>query len=337
MKLEEFKLMSDALVRSISRVYVGDDLVVRKMLCAALANGHVLFEDNPGLGKTLLAKTFARNAGCEWGRIQFTPDIMPADILGTRVWRSKTSEFVLERGPVFTNILLADEITRSPPKTQAALLEAMEERQVTIEGTTLKLPRPFFVIATANPIEQEGIFRLPESQLDRFMLKLSAGYMPTVQMESEILRRRIRWKADSPADDIVAQSMARDSFVEMQEVLENDIYVDGKVLDYISEIVRATREHKAVEVGASPRGGIALLKLSRALAAMSGRDFVTPDDVKMLAPEALGHRIILDTEHQLTGSVTPHSVVKEVLESVPVPGLSERKVGGTGDSGLGAS
>ena len=200
MDITEFKVCSEKIVSSISSVFVGDMLVARKVLCAALANGHVLFEDNPGLGKTLLARTFAQVTGCDWGRVQFTPDLMPADILGTRVWKSRSSEFVMEKGPIFTNIVLADEINRSPPKTQAALLEAMEERQATIEGVTYELPRPFFVIATQNPIEHEGTFRLPEAQLDRFLLKMSTGYVSTLELESEILRRRIRWGSNSPGE-----------------------------------------------------------------------------------------------------------------------------------------
>jgi MoxR-like ATPase len=318
MEITEFKVCSERIVSSISSVFVGDMLVAKKVLCAALANGHVLFEDNPGLGKTLLARTFAQVTGCDWGRVQFTPDLMPADILGTRVWKSRTSEFAMEKGPIFTNIVLADEINRSPPKTQAALLEAMEERQATIEGVTYELPRPFFVLATQNPIEHEGTFRLPEAQLDRFLLKMSTGYVSTLEQESEILRRRIRWGSNSPGE-MVKPALTRESFLEMQEVLEKRIYVDDKILDYISEIVRGTREHSAVEVGASPRGGIALLKLARGLAAMAGRDFVTPDDIKTFAREALGHRIILAMEFEVQGRFTPESVIDQVLASVKIP------------------
>jgi len=318
MDLNEFGELCQRIVDTTASVFVGNDLVIRKMLCAALANGHVLFEDNPGLGKTLLAKAFGRVTGCGWGRVQFTPDIMPSDILGTRVWRSKTSEFVLETGPIFTNVLLADEINRSPPKTQSALLEAMEERQVTIEGTTIQLPRPFFVIATQNPIEQEGTFPLPEAQLDRFLLKMSTGYVGELGLESEILRRRIRWRSDDPVSTL-SPAVDQQRFVEMQDLLEQDIFVADQVLDYVSAVVRATREHEAVEVGASPRGGLALLKLSRAHAALSGRDFVTPDDVRLFARDALDHRIILKLEHQLDGRMTVSNVVDDVLAAVPVP------------------
>jgi MoxR-like ATPase len=255
-------------------VFVGDKTVLRKMLCAALADGHVLFEDNPGLGKTLLAKVFSRVSGCAWGRVQFTPDMMPADILGTRIWKDASSGFMLEKGPVFTNVLLADEINRAPPKTQSALLEAMEEKQVTIEGITHRLESPFFVIATQNPIELEGTFPLPEAELDRFLIKMSTGYVQTLALESEILRRRIAWKKDDPTD-LVQPALRGGQFRAMQEAVESSIYADGQILDYVSQIVRATREHPDVEVGSSPRGGLALLKLSRAHAAVCGRDFVT--------------------------------------------------------------
>ena len=202
MDFEKMKNTVDEIVKGIGGVFVGEELLLRKLLCAGLANGHVLFEDYPGLGKTLLTKVFAKTLGCNWGRIQFTPDLMPADIIGTRIWKYKNSEFVLEKGPIFTNILLADEINRSPPKTQSALLEAMEEQQVTIEGTTHKLSLPFFVVATQNPIELEGTYPLPEAQIDRFTLRLSTGYVSSIGEECKILKRRIGWKKDDPTEDI---------------------------------------------------------------------------------------------------------------------------------------
>ena len=318
MEIDEFKALSEWMLWSTGQVFVGDGIVIQKMLCAALAGGHVLFEDNPGLGKTLLAKIFAKISGCAWGRVQFTPDMMPGDILGARIWKDAKSGFILEKGPVFTNILLADEINRAPPKTQSALLEAMEEKQVTIEGTTYRLEKPFFVIATQNPIELEGTFPLPEAQLDRFLLKMTTGYVRTLELESEILRRRIDWKTDDPIDQIDS-AITQDQFVAMQELVESAVYVDSQVLDYVSSIVRATREHPAVEVGSSPRGGLALLKLSRAYAAICGRDFITPDDVKMFVEDALGHRVILNIEYEIEGTVTPGSVVNEVVSGIEPP------------------
>ncbi len=304
-------------VEEICKIYVGDDLLVRKVLAAALANGHVLFEDNPGLGKTLLAKTMAFSIGCEFSRIQFTPDLLPADILGTNVWRQKDGSFELLKGPVFTNILLADEINRSPPKTQSALLEVMEERQVTIEGETHRLAAPFFAMGTQNPIEYEGTYPLPEAQMDRFLLRLSTGYAKTLEQERLILARRIDWKKDDPTTDLKPAITAQ-QFRSLQKSVENDIYVDDVILRYIAEIVRKTREHPQVDVGSSPRGGLALLKASRAMALIRGRDFVTPDDVKTFALDALSHRLILKLEHALEG-VRERDIVKEISSTVPVP------------------
>ena len=318
MEIDEFQTLSGRILRSTYGVFVGDGIVVQKMLCAALAGGHVLFEDNPGMGKTLLAKTFARILGCDWNRVQFTPDMMPGDILGARIWKDARTGFVLEKGPVFTNILLADEINRAPPKTQSALLEAMEERQVTIEGTTYRLERPYFVIATENPIELEGTFPLPEAQLDRFLVKMSTGYVKTVEQESEILRRRISWRTDNPID-LIENVVSRPQVVAMQDVVESKVYVDNQILDYVSQIIRATREHPALEVGASPRGGLALLKLSRAYAAMCGRDFVTPDDIKAFVFEALGHRVIMGIEYEIEGNITSKTVIQEVVAEIEPP------------------
>jgi len=318
MEIEEFSALSRGILERTSQVFVGEELLLRKLLCAALANGHVLFEDNPGLGKTLLAKTFSKVIGSRWGRIQFTPDLMPADILGTRVWRAKDSEFQLEKGPVFTNILLADEINRSPPKTQAALLEAMEERQVTIEGTTHVLETPFFVIATQNPIEHEGTFPLPEAQMDRFLMRLSLGYVNSLQEESEILRRRLKWKMDNPLSTLQPYVTSQ-QMIQMQQLVENGIYVDDSILDYVSEIVRNSRKDPAVEIGSSPRGSLALLKLSRAHAALLGRDFVTPDDVKVFVHDALGHRIILKMEYEIDEELTPNMLVDRIVATVEAP------------------
>jgi MoxR-like ATPase len=317
MDFKQLKTETDNILKAVGAVFVGNELLIRKLLCAGLSNGHVLFEDYPGLGKTLLTKIFAKTLGCNWGRVQFTPDLMPADITGTRIWRYKGSDFVLEKGPIFTNILLADEINRSPPKTQSALLEAMEERQVTIEGTTHKLFAPFFVIATQNPIELEGTYPLPEAQVDRFMLKLSTGYLSSLEEEAKILKRRIEWKKDDPTEDI-QPIITPEKFSEMQSKCENDIYVSDQIIEYILKIVRKTRDHPNVEIGSSPRGGLALLKVSRAMAASRGRDFVTPDDVKMFASDALSHRIILKIEYALEGH-QPQEIVEQVVSEVEVP------------------
>ena len=318
MEVEKVREISSDILDMVSRFFVGNKVMLRKMLAAALANGHILFEDYPGLGKTLLAKTFAKVTGCMWKRIQFTPDLMPADIIGTRVWRMRESKFVLERGPVFTNILLADEINRSPPKTQSALLEAMEERQVTIEGDTQRLSAPFFVIATQNPIELEGTYPLPEAQVDRFLLKLSMGYVDTREEESMIIRRRISWKVDHPID-LIESVTDQKTFVGMQQFIESDMYVDDQIVDYISDIVRLTRRHPVVEVGASPRGGLALMKVARAHAAILGRGFVTPDDVKMFVVDALGHRMIMKMEYAIDGTFSSDAIIDEILGKVEVP------------------
>jgi MoxR-like ATPase len=318
MNVWEVKEICTKILDGIGAYYVGNRLMLRKLLAASLANGHVLFEDYPGLGKTLLAKTFSRVTGCVWRRIQFTPDLMAADILGTRVWRLAESKFVLEKGPIFTNILLADEINRSPPKTQSALLEAMEERQCTIEGETHRLTPPFFVIATQNPIELEGTYPLPEAQMDRFLVKLSMGYVQTKEEESLILKRRISWRRDDPTG-MIRPVTEQSTFVDMQQFIEKEMYVDDQILDYISDIVRLTREHPMIDVGASPRGGLSLLKLARSSAAISGRNFVTPDDVKMFIVDALGHRMIMKMEYAIEGTFSIAAVLEEILGQVEVP------------------
>jgi MoxR-like ATPase len=301
----------------VSQVFVGNRLLLRKLLAAALANGHVLFEDYPGLGKTLLAKVFTRAIGSETKRVQFTPDLLPADILGTNVWRQNEGDFRLVKGPVFTNVLLADEINRAPPKTQAALLEAMEERQVTIDGQTMPLSPPFLVIATQNPIEQEGTYPLPEAQMDRFLFRLATGYPANREQENDILTRRITWQKDDPTADL-EPAVDVESFLELQRSVELNIYVDQVMVDYITQLVRLTRAHPRIAVGVSPRGGLALLKVSRSMALIHGRDFVVPDDVKMVAPDVLAHRLILNIEDTLEG-VRPEEVIDEIVGQVPVP------------------
>ena len=310
-------LKATEILDRVESVFVGDRMLTEKLLAAALANGHVLFEDNPGLGKTLLVKAFAASIGCDSKRVQFTPDILPADILGTKVWNQNARTFELHQGPVFTNILLADEINRAPPKTQSALLEAMEERQVTIEGETLKLEPPFFVLATQNPIEQEGTYPLPEAQMDRFLLRMSTGYPKDLDAETTILERRVSWHKDDPTGDLTP-AVGRDEFRAMQKHAENDVFVDKEVLRYMARIVRAIREHPDVNVGPSPRGSLALLRVSRSYAMIRGRDYVTPDDVKTFAVEALAHRTLLDLEASLSGK-SVKNVLADVLGQTAMP------------------
>ena len=316
-QLDAAQVSCEEIIDRVAETFVGNRLLLRKLLAAALANGHILFEDYPGLGKTLLAKIFARSIGGDTKRVQFTPDLLPSDILGMNVWRQNDGTFQLMRGPVFTNVLLADEINRAPPRTQSALLEAMEERQVTIDGTTMALGSPFVVIATQNPIEQEGTYPLPEAQLDRFLLKLSTGYPANRELENDILVRRIQWQKDDPTTDMEA-AVEVGRFVELQQFVETGVYTDQVIVDYITQMVRLSREHPRVAVGVSPRGGLALLRTARAIALIHGRDFVVPDDVKMVVPDVLAHRVILNIEDTLEGA-RGEDVVDEVLAEVPVP------------------
>ncbi|AHF81239.1 AAA family ATPase [Thermococcus paralvinellae] len=314
MKIEEVHEKGKRILNEAGKAIVGKEEVLKLILTTILADGHILIEDLPGLAKTLMAKSFATALGVKFRRVQFTPDLLPSDILGVSVFNQKTLEFEFRKGPIFTNILLADEINRAPPKTQSALLEAMQERQVTIEGKTYYLERPFIVIATQNPIEQEGTYPLPEAQLDRFLVRLRVGY-PTKQEEIEILKRRIeRKKEEVDINPIVTP----EDVVKMQRAVE-DVYVSDAILEYITDIVKATRESKReIDIGASPRGSLALLKLSRAYAALEGRDYVIPDDVKKVAVPALSHRLILKRELWYT-RVSQESVMERILEKVPVP------------------
>ena len=316
-ELEEARFSCEQIIDRVAEAFVGNRLLLRKLLAAALANGHILFEDYPGLGKTLLAKVFARAIGSDTKRVQFTPDLLPSDILGMNVWRQNDGTFQMMRGPVFTNVLLADEINRAPPKTQSALLEAMEERQVTIDGVTMGLVLPFVVIATQNPIEQEGTYPLPEAQLDRFLLKLATGYPANRELENDILQRRINWQKDDPTSDIES-AVDVDRFVELQRWVETGVYTDQLIVDYITQLVRLSREHSKVAIGVSPRGGLALLRASRAIALIHGRDFVVPDDVKMVVPDVLSHRIILNIEDTLEG-IKGESIIEDIVQQVPVP------------------
>ncbi len=301
------------ILSEMNKVVVGKNDVVMKMLAAIFANGHILIEDFPGLAKTLIARSFAAVIGCDFRRIQFTPDLLPSDVTGSSILNRKSNEFELRKGPVFTNILLADEINRAPPKTQSALLEAMQERQATIEGKTYGIEKPFIVMATQNPIEYEGTYPLPEAQLDRFMMKISVGY-PAKDDEASVLRRRRERKIESFE---ISPAIDRETLLTIQRETE-EVHVSPEIEQYIVDVVRATRMHRSVEIGASPRGSLSLMRLSMAGACVRGRDFVTPDDVKEYAVNALAHRLILKPDPWLRG-VKSEQIVSELLEQVNVP------------------
>jgi len=313
MELEEVSDISESLIDEVSKAIVGKRSVLEKTLLGILANGNILFEDYPGLAKTLLSNCFARTLGCDFKRIQFTPDLLPADITGSFIYDKNTGDFKMRKGPIFTNILLADEVNRAPPKTQAALLEAMQEKQTTIEGETHTLDDPFIVIATQNPIEYEGTYPLPEAQVDRFLLRLDVGY-PSASDEVEILKRRKDRKTDDVEIDRITNP---ETLIEMQEKIE-DVHLDDDIKKYIVNIVQKTRRNKDVEVGSSPRGSLALMKLSMANAAMRGRDYVVPDDVKFIAKEALSHRLVLKPGPAIKG-VEEEEIIEQTLKDVPVP------------------
>lgn len=297
---------------NISRVIVGKRGPTELLLVALLADGHVLLEDVPGLGKTLIAKSLAKSIGGTFKRVQFTPDLLPADITGFNVYNQQTGQFMFQSGPVMSNVLLADEINRTIPRTQSSLLESMEERQVTVDGTTMPLPHPFFVMATQNPIELEGTFPLPEAQLDRFLLKVNLGY-PGKKDEIAILERfqeadpSLELKAVTDPDQLTTLQHAR-----------KKIRVSPPVKEYIADIVRATRSHGALRLGASPRGSLGLMRTGQALAALRGRDYVLPDDIKQLAIPVLVHRLILKEEERLRGG-TPEHILEEIIKHTPVP------------------
>ncbi|UJJ52901.1 MULTISPECIES: MoxR family ATPase [Rhodanobacter] len=306
-----------ALRTQVARAFIGQTEVFEQVLLALLASGHVLIEGVPGLGKTLLVRALAASVGCSFGRVQFTPDLMPADVTGHAIYDPKTEAFKIRRGPVFANLLLADEINRAPAKTQAALLESMQEGQVTIEGRRFPLPAPFMVVATQNPIEQEGTYPLPEAQLDRFLIKVTIGY-PTLDDERRMVAGVVNGKIASDLD--VAQVkpvLGQAELVALQQGVAA-IRMDAAVTDYAVRIVRGTREWPGVIGGAGPRGGLALARLARAQAAVDGRDFVTPDDVRAVALPALRHRLLLAPEALLERQ-RPDDVLKALLHKVPAP------------------
>ena len=315
--MQNIQSVTDKLCANVEKVIVGKHDAVQKTMLALLVQGHVLIEDVPGVGKTILARTFARSIGCNFKRIQFTPDMLPSDVTGVSVFNQKEREFEFREGPLFAQIVLADEINRATPKTQSALLEAMEERQVTVDGTTYKMANPFLVLATQNPIEYEGTFPLPEAQLDRFTLRIQLGYVPPAQ-EVAILNAQ---QFHHPIEDL-QQVVSQSELVQLQEAVKS-IYVDESIKEYIVAIVAATREHPDVYLGSSPRGSLAIFKTAQARAAMDGRDFVIPDDVKALAEPALAHRLIISPAARMK-NVRAEDVVAEILHAIPVPSQKAR-------------
>jgi len=317
MTIEELNVQADRILAEVERAIVGKREALELVLLGILADGHVLIEDFPGLAKTLIARSFARVTGMTFSRIQFTPDLMPADVTGSSIYNQQESDFEFRPGPIFANLLLGDEINRAPPKTQAALLEAMQERQVTIENTTHVLEPPFIVLATQNPIEYEGTYPLPEAQLDRFVLRMGVGY-PSRDHEWEMLERRLERSEEEVELMEVAE---RQTLLEMQRSLEQ-VHVEESLGLYIVDLVAATRSAPGVQVGSSPRGSLALLKLARGRAALSGRDFATPDDVKAVAVPALAHRLSLRPELWVERRRSD-DIVRELLDQVPTPAVEK--------------
>ncbi|HWH54335.1 MAG TPA: MoxR family ATPase [Gaiellaceae bacterium] len=317
MSLERVASSAERILAELERAIVGKRDALELVLLGVLADGHVLIEDFPGLAKTLIARSFARVTSMRFTRVQFTPDLMPGDVTGSSIFDQRTSDFEFRPGPIFTNLLLADEINRAPPKTQAALLEGMQEHQVTIDGRTHQLERPFLVLATQNPIEYEGTYPLPEAQLDRFLLRLRVGY-PERDDEWQILERRL----DRGTDEVELSAVVdREGLLEMQQAVE-DVHVGESLGRYIVDLVGATRASQRLQVGASPRGALALLKLARCRAALHGRDFATPDDVKEVAVPALAHRLTLKPELWVQ-RISADEIVRETLEQVPTPSAEE--------------
>jgi MoxR-like ATPase len=317
MNLTEVGELSNRVLDEVERVVLGKRDALELLMLGLLADGHVLIEDYPGLAKTLMARSFAQVTSMDFSRIQFTPDLMPSDVTGSSVFNQREADFEFRPGPIFANLLLADEINRAPPKTQAALLEAMQERQVTSEGRTRKLGPPFLVLATQNPIEYEGTYPLPEAQLDRFLLRMSVGY-PSREDEWQVLANR----AERRTDEVELTPLVdRETLIAMQQAIE-DVYVSEPVGLYMVDLVAATRNAQSIQVGASPRGSLALLKLSRCRAALQGRDYVTPDDVKVVAVPALAHRLTLRPELWVQ-RVSAEDVVRERLDTVATPAAED--------------
>jgi MoxR-like ATPase len=309
--VEDIRKVSRAILNEVGKIIVGKRDVLRNVLVSLLSKGHILLEGVPGVAKTELAKAFATTLGCEFRRIQFTPDLLPSDILGSVIFDQQKAQFYLRKGPIFANILLADEINRAPPKTQAALLESMQEMQVTIEGKTNILPQPFLVLATQNPLEQEGTYPLPEAQIDRFLFRIIVDY-PTEKEEIELLLRK-----NKESSDKIRRIANPKVIVQMQEEV-NKIHIEPSILSYIKDIIIRTRNDPQILLGASPRASIVLLKASKSLAAITGRDFVIPDDVKSVAFNCLNHRLILRPEIELEGMST-RRIIDKIIEAIPIP------------------
>jgi len=303
--------IAQEVLSEVSRVIVGYGEILQQLFIALLVNGHVLLEGVPGLGKTVMAKTFAKTLGISFRRIQFTPDLLPADITGTKIFDQNEGAFILQRGPLFANMVLADEINRAAPKTQSALLEAMAERQITIEGQTLILEKPFIVVATENPVEMEGTYPLPEAQIDRFLFKLWLDY-PDQDEEVEIMRRQI--SGESPSVDPITTG---EEILAAQKIM-NLVYIDDRILKYVRDVILKTRNHPQIALGCGPRASLTLMKCSKARAAILGRSYVTPDDIRALIVPALNHRILLKPEAELEG-LDSQSVLKSIVEEIPVP------------------
>ncbi|RCR69152.1 AAA family ATPase [Larkinella punicea] len=314
--LTELKTAVDAIRAEIGKVIVGQHQTIDLLLTALLADGHVLIEGVPGVAKTLIAKLLAKTISVDFSRIQFTPDLMPSDVLGTSIFNPKTTDFEYRRGPIFSNIVLIDEINRAPAKTQAALFEVMEERQATNDGITYLLADPFLVLATQNPVEQEGTYRLPEAQLDRFLFKVVVGY-PNVLEEVNILKGHHERRNLADAVEAVQASLTADQLQALRSQVHR-VYIEDKLFEYIAQIVQSTRTHKSLFLGASPRASVALLNSSKALATLRGRDFVTPEDVQELAAPVLRHRVLLTPEREMEGG-TADEVIGQVVQKIEVP------------------
>lgn len=315
MMMQEMSIYNEKIVgviKNINKVMIGKEDAATLSLVALLAQGHVLLEDVPGVGKTMLVRTIAKSLDCDFRRIQFTPDLLPSDVTGISIYNPKEMEFEFRGGPILGNIILADEINRTSPKTQSSLLEGMEEKSVTVDGNTIELQQPFFIMATQNPIEYEGTYPLPEAQLDRFILKLNMGY-PSQEEEQEMLERT---SGNHPIESIGAV-MSKDELVAIQEEVK-EVYIDKNVQQYIINLVTRTRKNTAIYLGASPRGSIALMKAAKAYAFILGRDYVLPDDVKFLAPFALSHRIILTSEAKYDG-IKSKDVVSSIVKTTHIP------------------